>query len=75
MKEGISDEFMQFLIDQLNQGYEEYKRNHPDFARVVEEEEHKVKGKYVPKKNTHCQSCGEWLDNSDICSECGRINE
>jgi len=60
-------------MDQLNKGYAEYKRNHPDFARVVEEEEHKLKGNYQ-RKRTHCESCGEWLDNQDICSECGRIN-
>jgi len=59
-------------MDQLNKGYAEYKRNHPDFARVVEEEEHKLKGNYQ-RKRTHCESCGEWLDGSDICSECGRI--
>lgn len=25
-------------------------------------------------KNTHCQSCGEWLEGFDTCSECGREN-
>jgi hypothetical protein len=74
MTEDLDDDFMQFLIDQLNQGYSEYKKNHPDFARVVEEEEHNLKGHYQRKKN-HCQSCGEWLANQDICSECGRINK
>jgi hypothetical protein len=23
----------------------------------------------------HCKSCGEWLDGSDICGECGMINK
>jgi len=26
------------------------------------------------KKKTHCESCGEWLDGFDACSECGSIN-
>lgn len=72
--DSLNDDLMQYLIDQLNKGYTEYKRNHPDFARLVEEEEHKLKGNYVQKKKTHCE-CGEWLDNADICSECGRIHE
>ena len=25
-------------------------------------------------KPTHCQSCGEWLEGFDQCSQCGRIN-
>jgi hypothetical protein len=69
------EELIQFLLDKLNEGYEEYKRNHPDFARVVEEEEHKLKGNYSRKKNTHCESCGEWLDSYDICGACGRIQK
>jgi hypothetical protein len=24
-------------------------------------------------KQTHCESCGEWLDDQDTCPECGRI--
>ncbi len=66
-KADISDDFLQFLIDQLNEGYQEYKRNHPDFAKVVEE----VEG----KPENHCESCGEWLEGFDTCSQCGRINK
>jgi hypothetical protein len=79
MTEDLDDDFMQFLIDQLNQGYSEYKKNHPDFARVVEEEEHKLKGNYQRKeksfthnsvvtKRTTCEGCGEWLEGYDMCS-------
>jgi hypothetical protein len=64
----------QRLFEELKKGYEEYKRNHPDFARVVEEEEHKLKGNYRRKK-THCSGCGEWLEGFDQCSQCGRINK
>ncbi|MGI8720551.1 MAG: hypothetical protein ACR2KF_08525 [Nitrososphaeraceae archaeon] len=62
-KEGINDDFMQYLMNVLNEGYEQYKKDHPDFARVVEEG--------VPD---HCESCGEWLEGFDQCSQCGRIN-
>jgi len=26
-------------------------------------------------KKTLCDSCGEWLEGFDQCSECGRINK
>lgn len=26
-------------------------------------------------KKTHCESCGEWLEGFDMCSQCGRINK
>ena len=74
MANDIDDELLQFLMDQLNKGYAEYKRDHPDFARVVEEEEHKLKGNYQRKK-THCEYCGSWLQGFDSCDECGRINK
>jgi hypothetical protein len=59
-----SDDFMQYLIDLLNEGYEAYKRMHPDFAKVVEEG--------IPD---HCESCGEWLEGFDTCLECGHLNK
>jgi len=34
------------VMDQLQNGYEEYKKNHPDFAKVVEKEEGKPEGSY-----------------------------
>ena len=71
MTENLDDDFMQFLMDELNKGYSQYKRDHPDFARVVEEEEHKLKGNYQRRK-THCE-CGEYLDGFDSCDQCGRI--
>ena len=74
MTEDLNDDFMQFLIDQLNQGYSEYKKMHPEVAKVLEEEEHKLKGNYQRKKN-HCQGCGNWLEGYDMCDECGRINK
>ena len=70
----IDDDFMQFLMDQLNRGYEEYKKNHPDFAKVVEKEEGKPEWSYSYGL-MHCKSCGEWLDGYDICSSCGMINK
>jgi hypothetical protein len=42
----LNDDFMQYLMDQLNQGYSEYKKNHPDFAKVVEKEEGKPEETY-----------------------------
>lgn len=70
------EDFLQFLLDELNKGYEEYKKNHPDFAKVVEKEERKLKGNYrQEKKATHCESCGSWLQGFDMCDECGRINK
>jgi hypothetical protein len=45
-KVNVKDEFLQFLMDQLKTGYEEYKKNHPDFAKVVEKEEGKPEGSY-----------------------------
>ena len=74
MTEDINDDFMQFLLNHLNEGYSEYKKNHPDFARIVEEEENKLKANYQRKK-THCESCGEWLEGFDFCDQCGRINK
>jgi hypothetical protein len=59
MTEDLNDDFMQFLMDQLNKGYSEYKRNHPDFAKAVEEqlegktEDDEFERQFV-KKKTHC---------------------
>jgi hypothetical protein len=79
MTNDIDDDLMQFLMNELNKGYSEYKRNHPDFARVVEDQcEGKTEEEFerqFTKKKTHCESCGEWLENFDICSSCGRINK
>ena len=38
MMTSLDDDFLQYLFNMLNEGYEEYKKNHPDFARVVEKE-------------------------------------
>jgi hypothetical protein len=66
-------------MDQLNKSYTEYKRNHPDFAKIVEEQlEGKTDEEFesqFSKKRTHCIGCGEWLEGLDTCSECGRINK
>ena len=88
MTNDIDDDFLQFLMNELNKGYSEYKRNHPDFARVVEEQlEGKTEEEFerqftsfasnsvTSKKKTHCESCGEWLEGFDTCSQCGRINK
>ena len=78
----IDDALLQFLIDKLNAGYQEYKRNHPDFARVVERDcEGKTDAEFEAmfedevKIKTHCESCGEWLGGFDQCDQCGRINK
>jgi len=42
----VQDEFLQVLMNQLKTGYEEYKKNHPEFAKVVEKEEGKPEGSY-----------------------------
>jgi hypothetical protein len=79
MTEDLNDKLLQYLMNCLNEGYSEYKRNHPDFARIVETQ---LQGKtdqeferQFTKKRTHCNGCGEWLENYDICSSCGRINK
>jgi hypothetical protein len=79
MTEDLDDNLIQFLIDQLNQGYAEYKKNHPDFAKVVEQQlegktEEQFEAQFI-KKKTHCKTCGEWLENFELCSQCGRINK
>jgi len=80
MTENLNDDFLQYLIDELNKGYSQYKRDHPEFAKVVEKEEGKPEESYsygLVKKNkrTHCSSCGEWLDGfTGICGECGETN-
>lgn len=25
-------------------------------------------------KKTHCSKCGEWLEDGNVCSECGELN-
>jgi len=74
----LKDDLMQYLVDQLNKSYTQYKKQHPDFARVVEEQcegktEEEFERQFVKEKMTHCKSCGEWLDDQDQCPECGRI--
>ena len=76
----IDDDFLQYLFEQLNKSYTEYKRNNPAFAKVVEEQlegktEEEFERQFVKKRNTHCIRCGEWLQGFDMCSECGRINK
>ena len=75
-------DFLQFLLDKLNEGYEEYKRNHPDFAKVVEKQlEGKTDAEFEAqledevKIKTHCYGCGERLGGFDQCDQCGRINK
>ena len=75
----LDDDFLQYLFNMLNEGYVEYKKNHPDFARVVEKEEGKPEESYrneeTQEKDGHCLTCGEWLQGFDMCPECGRINK
>ena len=68
------EELLQFLVDKLNEGYEEYKRNHPDIAIGQKKEERKLKGNYG-RRRSHCETCGEWLEGFDQCSQCGRVNK
>jgi hypothetical protein len=78
MTEDLNDDFMQFIMDQLNKSYSQYKRQHPDFAKVVEEQlEGKTDGEFErqsTKKKTHCKNCGEWLEGNTTCYECGELN-
>lgn len=76
----INDDFMQFLMDQLNKSYSEYKRYNPAFAKFVEENvegrtEEEIEAK-ITKKNTTCPHCGEWNAIDEIingcCHECGK---
>ena len=74
----LKDDFMQYLMDELNKKYSEYKRDHPEFARIVETQcEGKTEQEFEAQfkaKNTHCISCGEWKPfGADICPECGFI--
>ena len=80
MTNDLNDDFMQFLMDQLNKSYSEYKRNNPAFAKVVQEQlegrtEEEFERQFIKKKN-RCESCEEWLPfGQDICSECGKISK
>jgi hypothetical protein len=29
----------------------------------------------IEDDETHCKSCGEWLDGCDMCPECGMIQK
>jgi hypothetical protein len=76
----INDDFLQFLLNRLHEGYSEYKKNHPDFAKVVEEQlegktDAEFEAQFEKKKPTHCFGCGEWLEGMDQCGSCGRINK
>jgi hypothetical protein len=76
----INDDLLQFLLNRLHEGYSEYKRNHPDFAHVVEEQlEGKTDAEFeaqFTEKNTTCPHCGEWNARDEIingcCHECGK---
>lgn len=75
----IDDDFLQYLLNQMHKAYSEYKRDNPEFARVVEEQ---LEGKtdvefeaQFKETITHCQSCGEWLQGFDQCDQCGRIHK
>jgi hypothetical protein len=78
-REGITDEIMQHIIDDLLRGYEAYKRSHPDVAKILEEQmEGKSEEEFeaqFKETRTHCEGCGEWLQGFDICDQCGRINK
>ena len=76
MTEDLNDDFMQYLMGELNKKYSEYKKAHPDFARVVETQcegkrEQEFEAQFT--NANRCRSCGEWLANQDICPECGFI--
>jgi len=73
MTDDIADDFMQYMMNLINEGYSEYKKNHPDFARVAQQQEGKTDEEFE-RQFTHCQNCGEWLEGFDTCPECGRIN-
>lgn len=81
-REGITDEIMQHIIDALREGYEEYKRNHPDVAKVLEDQcEGKTDAEFeaqfnqvhntvVYSKNTTCPHCGEYNFRDEIINGC-----
>lgn len=29
----------------------------------------------IENKKSHCQKCGEWLDDNSVCRECGEISK
>ena len=35
-------------------------------ALIVEDDE---------ERKTHCKKCGEWLEGTDMCPECGSMNK
>jgi hypothetical protein len=81
MSKDYDDDFLQYLMNQLHQAYSEYKRNNPEFVKAVEEQLKRINYEELKhnlvtsrKKPTHCQSCGEWLQNFDTCDQCGYIN-
>lgn len=75
----FDDNLLQFLLNQLHKAYSEYKKENPAFARVVEEDlEGKTDTEFeaqFKEKRTHCESCGEYLGNYEICDQCGRKNK
>ena len=80
MTEDLNDDIIQFLMDQLNKGYSEYKKNHPDFSRIVETDlegktDEEFEAQFIKNPSNHCICCGEWLEGFDTCSECERINK
>lgn len=66
-------------MNRLHEGYSEYKRNHPDFAKLVEEQlEGKSDAEFeeqFKETRTHCEGYGEWLQGFDQCDQCGRISK
>jgi hypothetical protein len=80
MTNDLKDEFMQYLMDELNKSYSQFKKDHPAFAKIVEEQlegktDAEFEAQFVRNPNTHCQGCGEWLQGFDTCDQCGRINK
>jgi len=75
----LRDDFMQYLMDELNKSYSQYKKEHPDFAKIVEEQlEGKTDAEFEAQiiHSQTCPYCGEYNFKDEIvdghCHECLR---
>lgn len=83
----VNDEFMQYLMDQLNKSYSQFKKDHPSFAKIVEEQcegktDEEFEAQFTKKMTcslgckkecSHCPHCGEYNYEYEILD--GRCHE
>ena len=65
-----SDEIAKAKNETRNKTHLRYRGRLEAFIEVLE-----ILNKEIDYYKTHCKKCGEWLEGSDMCPECGMINE